>query len=88
MSQTQQSEQDIEHGATFRSRLYSDWTAAGGVLVILAVLYYVASQIEICSRMAAARHPAGELPKGVIVAIALFVGLMLLDARRDPNGTS
>ncbi len=85
MSQTQQSDRDIEHGATFRSRLYSDWTAAGGVLVILAVLYYVASQIESIPEWLLQGIQPASYPKGVIVAIAFFVGLMLLDARRDPN---
>jgi len=85
MSQTQQSGQDIEDGATFRSRLYSDWTAAGGILVILAVLYYFASQIESIPDWLLQGIQPASYPKGVIVAIGLFVGLMLLDARRDSH---
>lgn len=85
MSQTHQSELESDTGATIRSRLYSDWTAAGGVLVIMAGIYYLASQIETVPEWLLQGIQPANYPKGVIIAIGLFVVLMLVDARRHPS---
>jgi putative tricarboxylic transport membrane protein len=85
MSQIHPSQLESDAGATIRSRLYSDWTAAGGVLVILVVLYYLAMQIGTVPEWLLQGIQPANYPKGVIIAIGMFIVLMMLDARRNPS---
>jgi putative tricarboxylic transport membrane protein len=71
-------------GSGLRSFIYSDYTVALGILVFCAVVFYLTTRIErVPPSLAQGIQPA-SYPRGVLVFILLFTGLMLFEARRSP----